>query len=141
MPTEISDIRMPPTIVPVVAPDGRVINLRVSGRVPHHDIIENGGEDGRGRSVFVVRGVYMRQGYQLLEDAYRDARDAEGWAKYRQYLDDWTAGRTRSSFPADILPAKVLELRGKGVKKNDPWAAKKADADPPTEAEAKGKRR
>lgn len=121
--TNIIDIRSAPTVVPVVSPTGRVHNLRVYGKTPHSDFIEHAGEDHYNRPIFTVRGIYMRQGWALLEDMCSEVAGGDAmWQDYRRYLEDWLAGRTKSSFPAERLPAAVLERRGKTVKSSDPWA-------------------
>ncbi len=103
-----------------------------------------------------VRGVHARIGVRLLEDCYAEEQHEQdallskgddksvaaaeklqglsGWEKYRRYLADWVAGRTSSSFPVKLLPAKVREAmegnKADGSAAKDPWAAKEAEPTP-----------
>lgn len=108
-------------IVPVVAPathrenPGQVKNLHVYPGITHGMLVDDEG--------WCVRPAAAKQGWVLLETLYGDENNLDGWRRYQDYMRDWQAGRTLSSFPERLLPAAVLERRkSKLTVATDPWA-------------------
>jgi len=113
-----------PKIVPVVLPpssdrslSGRIRNIAVRG-VDSSGWLQDDGEGG-----WALTKAMEKQGYLLLEDAYRDDDQPQNWAAYQRYIRDWQTGRTTRSFPDHMLPRIVLERqRGQiAAEFADPW--------------------
>jgi hypothetical protein len=113
-----------PLIIPVVMPpsndrgqSGRIKNVAVRAT----DTSGWLAADGEGG--WVLTRAMERKGFRLLEDVYREESNLEGWATYKRYLSDWQGGKTSRSFPAHLLPKRVLDLQ-RGLLDDadrDPW--------------------
>ena len=118
------DVGSRPRIIPVVMPpsndrgqSGRVKNVAVRATDT------SGWLDDDGEGKWVLSRAMERKGYRMLEDCYREEGNLDGWAAYQRYLADWQGGRTKRSFPAHLLPKRVLDLQ-RGLLDDgdkDPW--------------------
>ena len=112
----MQDAQAPYSIVPVVAPvsndpntSGKIRNLHVGGGVQHQQLVTV--TDPRTGRILghEINPAHHRAGWRKLEDLYHEEGNAEGWLKYKRYLQAWRDGTTKVSFPSHLLPKAVIE--------------------------------
>lgn len=131
------DARAPFKYIPVVAPvsndpntSGKVRNLAVGGGVNHSQIEAVYDAFDRDRVIaYELRAGARARGWSKLQDLYEaeEGGKSPGWARYKAYLDDMRADRTRSPFPTRLLPQEVQRRMKAAIP--DPWADDEAELD------------